>query len=338
MKRDRKACSQESDVADYLVARLARASGISGAGRRASENGTAGTAARPTEERAIKPIVSITAYDYFTALLAAQADVDFVLVGDSLGNVVQGRSTTVPVTLEQMVYHTQLVCRHFPAERVVLDLPFGSFKQTAELTVANAVRAFQESGCGGVKLEGADASSLTAIERLRALGVPVIGHLGLLPQRINADGAYRMQGKTPEAAQQLLHEARALQAAGAIAVVLECVIPAVAEEITAALDIPTIGIGSGAGCSGQILVVHDVLGMLPGQPASFVKQYAQVFELASSAVREYADEVRSGEFPVPGGAGVPTRDQRSATVTGEGITKQDGGQGRPPHQGRAVER
>jgi 3-methyl-2-oxobutanoate hydroxymethyltransferase len=277
MKRDRKACSQEQDVAEYLVARLGR---------------------KGHDGSAPAPLVAVTAYDYFTALLAAHADVDFVLVGDSLGNVVQGRRTTVPVTLEQMVYHTQIVCRHFPAERVVLDLPFGAFKQTEELTVANAVRAFQESGCGGVKLEGADESSLAAIERLLALGVPVIGHLGLLPQRINTDGGYRMQGKTPEAAQQILRDARALQDVGAVAVVLECVVPGVAEEVTAALSVPTIGIGSGAGCSGQILVIHDVLGMLPGQPASFVKQYAQLFVLAGDAVRQYAAEVRAGEFPV----------------------------------------
>ena len=270
-------------MAEYLVARL----------RRRPAGGSHGSA-----PDGAKPIVAITAYDYFTALIAREADADFALVGDSLGNVVQGLSSTVPVTLEQMVYHTRIVCRHFPAERVVLDLPFGTFKQSAEQTVAHAVQAFQDTGCGGVKLEGADASSLTAIERLRALGVPVVAHLGLLPQRVHADGGYRMQGKTTAQAKRLVSDALALQDAGAVALVLECVVPDVADEVTEALNIPTIGIGSGAGCSGQILVVHDLLGMLPGTPPSFVKQYAHLFEQAADAARAYAREVRDGEFPV----------------------------------------
>jgi 3-methyl-2-oxobutanoate hydroxymethyltransferase len=253
------------------------------------------------------PLVTITAYDYFTALLAQSIDADFALVGDSLGNVVQGGVSTVGVTLEQMIYHTRLVCRHFPAERVVLDMPFGTFKQGAEQTVANAVRAFQESGCGGVKLEGADPSSLTAIGRLRAIGIPVVAHLGLLPQRVHADGGYRMQGKTAAQAKQLLAEARALEAAGALALVLECVMPDVAGELTAALQIPTIGIGSGPHCGGQILVVHDLLGMLPGPPPSFVKQYADLYAQAMQGVTEYAREVRTGQFPnIPSGTAAPT--------------------------------
>jgi 3-methyl-2-oxobutanoate hydroxymethyltransferase len=273
-------------VAEYLVARL----------RRRLHHGQPGS-----PPGSGSPLVAITAYDYFTALIAREADADFALVGDSLGNVIQGQTSTVPVTLEQMVYHTRIVCRHFPAERVVLDLPFGTFKQSPEQTVGNAVHAFQETGCGGVKLEGADASSLAAIERLRALGVPVVAHLGLLPQRVHADGGYRMQGKTPAQAKRLLADALSLQEAGAVALVLECVVPDVAADVTEALNIPTIGIGSGAGCSGQILVVHDLLGMLPGAPPGFVKQYAHLFEQAAGAAREYALEVRAGAFPVEHG-------------------------------------
>jgi 3-methyl-2-oxobutanoate hydroxymethyltransferase len=187
-------------VTEYLIARLA------------------------ARQRRGERIASITAYDYFTALLAREADVDFVLVGDSLGNVVQGQSTTVPVTLDEVIYHARIVARHFPAERVVVDMPFGTFKLNAADTVQHCARAFKDSGCGAVRLEGAEASNLAAIETLTAAGVPVLGHLGLLPQRVHADGGYRYQGKTAAQADKLLADARALEAAGAFGVVLECVV------------------------------------------------------------------------------------------------------------------
>ena len=247
-----------------------------------------------------KPIVSITAYDYFTALIAREADVDFVLVGDSLGNVVQGAKTTVPVTLEQAIYHTRLVCAHFPAERVVLDMPFGTFKLEAHETVHNAVHAFKESGCGGVKFEGANHENIFATRKLVDAGVPVLGHIGLQPQRVHTEGGYRMQGKTPAQAEQIMTEARALEDAGAFAVVLECVVPELAERITAALKIPTIGIGCGPSTDGQIIVMHDILGMLPGKAPSFARQYAQLFEEAVRATAAYAEDVRQGRFPVVG--------------------------------------
>jgi 3-methyl-2-oxobutanoate hydroxymethyltransferase len=243
------------------------------------------------------PIVSITAYDYFTAILAREADVDFVLVGDSLGNVVQGAASTVPVTLEQMIYHTRIVCAHFPPERTVLDMPFGSFKLSTSATVKNCVRAFKESGCGGVKLEGAGASNLEAVQILSEAGIPVIGHLGLQPQRVHADGGYRMQGKTPAQAARISTDARAMQAAGAIALVLECVVPELAAAVTQELGIPTIGIGCGPNTDGQIIVVHDILGMLPGGAPSFAKRYADLHALAMRAVGDYAREVREGSFP-----------------------------------------
>ncbi len=245
-------------------------------------------------------IVSLTAYDYFTALIAREADADFVLVGDSLGNVVQGAATTVPVTLEQAIYHTRIVARHFPAERVVLDMPFGTFKLDSADTVRNCVRAFQESGAGGVKFEGATADNLAAAAKLVEAGVPVLGHLGLLPQQVYAAGGYRLQGKTPRQAERLKTEAQALAGAGCFAIVLECVVPAVAAEITATLPVPTIGIGSGAGCSGQIIVVHDLLGMLPGEAPSFVKRYADLYDLAAAAAGRFAEDVRAGRFPEQG--------------------------------------
>jgi 3-methyl-2-oxobutanoate hydroxymethyltransferase len=273
MNRDRERPEVGGDVTDYLIARL-------GAKLRRGER-----------------IVSLTAYDYFTALLAREADADFVLVGDSLGNVVQGASTTVPVTLEEVVYHTRIVCQHFPAQRVVIDMPFGTFKLDAAQTVANCAAAFKDSGCGAVKFEGATQSNLAAIATLTEAGVPVLGHIGLQPQRVHADGGYRLQGKTAAAAQQILDEALALERAGAFGVVLECVVPGVAAKVSAELAIPTIGIGSGPDCDGQIMVVHDLLGMLPGQAPAFAKRYADVYSLAAEAIAAYGREVRDGVYP-----------------------------------------
>ena len=248
-------------------------------------------------------IVSLTAYDYFTALIAREADADFVLVGDSLGNVIQGADTTVPVTLDQAIYHTRIVARHFPAQRVVLDMPFGTFKLDSGDTVRNCVRAFQDSGAGGVKFEGATAGNLAAIAKLVEAGVPVLGHLGLLPQQVYAAGGYRMQGRSARQAAKLKNDAQALEAAGCFAVVLECVVPEVAAQITEALKIPTIGIGSGAGCDGQIIVVHDILGMLPGEAPSFARRYADLYDIAADAAARFAADVRSGSFP--GGGSQP---------------------------------
>jgi 3-methyl-2-oxobutanoate hydroxymethyltransferase len=249
-------------------------------------------------------IASLTAYDYFTALLAREADVDFVLVGDSLGNVVQGQSTTVPVTLDEMIYHTRIVARHFPAERVIIDMPFGTFKLAAADTVQHCARAFKESGVGAVKLEGAGSSNLAAIETLRGAGVPVFGHLGLLPQRVHADGGYRYQGKTSEQADKLLSDAKALESAGALGVVLECVVEDVAARITEELKVPTIGIGSGPHCDGQIAVIHDILGMLPWQAPAFAKKYVNLFPIAADAVREYVQDVtKAGESTMTPEAG-----------------------------------
>jgi 3-methyl-2-oxobutanoate hydroxymethyltransferase len=244
------------------------------------------------------PIVSITAYDYFGALLAAQAEVDFVLVGDSLGNVIQGAATTIGVTLEQVIYHTRIVCQHFPSERVIVDMPFGTFKLDAQQTVENCVRAFKDSGCGGVKFEGATPGNLIAVRNLSEAGVPVLGHIGLLPQRVYSEGGYRQQGRTAKQAERVLQDALALEKAGAFGIVLECIVPEVAKRISDELAIPTIGIGSGSDCDGQIIVMHDILGMLPGKPPSFVKRYAELFETAALALSAYSADVRERSFPV----------------------------------------
>jgi 3-methyl-2-oxobutanoate hydroxymethyltransferase len=192
-----------------------------------------------------------------------------------------------------MIYHARIVCRH-PAGRVVIDMPFGTFKLDAQETVRNCLRAFQESGCGGVKLEGADISSLEAVRVLTALGVPVIGHLGLLPQRVHAEGGYRSQGKTPEQAARLLAEARALESAGVVALVLECVDADCAARITDELEIPTIGIGSGAVTDGQIIVVHDILGLL-GKTPVFAERYVDLYTRLKTRWQYCGVRSRNGE-------------------------------------------
>jgi 3-methyl-2-oxobutanoate hydroxymethyltransferase len=190
-------------------------------------------------------------------------------------------------------------------------MPFGTFKLDASATVDNCAAAFKDSGCGAVKLEGAGASNLAAIETLSAAGVPVLAHLGLLPQRVHSDGGYRYQGKTPEQAQRLLEDAHALETAGAIGVVLECVEESVAARITEALSIPTIGIGSGPDCDGQIAVIHDILGLLPGPAPSFAKNYADLFAIGTQAMGQYAADVRGA-----GGSDTPVApaDQKQAVV------------------------
>ena len=244
-----------------------------------------------------KPIVSITAYDLFTAKLAQNAGVDFVLVGDSMGNVIQGHETTVPVTLDDVIYHTKIVVANIQDTLVVGDMPFGTFKVNADETVHNALRLFKESGCGAVKMEGADETNLEAIPRLIKLGIPVMGHLGLLPQRVHATGGYRIQGKTESSRSRLLAEAKALETAGVFAIVLECVEGRTAEMITEALKVPTIGIGSGPGTDGQILVIHDALGMQARYMPKFARKFANLFDEGAKGLKEYADGVREGSFP-----------------------------------------
>jgi len=237
-----------------------------------------------------RKIVCLTAYDATFAALLDHAGVDLLLVGDSLGNVLLGYETTIPVTLDAMIHHTAAVVRGCRRPLVVCDLPFGTTTDP-ETTLRAACRVFQETGAQAVKLEGG-AMMAPTVKRLTDQGIPVMAHIGLTPQFVHQMGGYYTHGKTEAAIARLHEDARALEAAGAFAIVLECVTPEVAASITAELSIPTIGIGSGKSCSGQILVTHDLVG-LTAQPApKFVKPRARLGELLIQAVGEYAREVR----------------------------------------------
>ncbi len=242
-------------------------------------------------------IVMVTAYDASSGKLADAAGVDLILVGDSAAMVVLGHeSSTVPVTMDEMLFMTRAVTRGARRPLVVGDLPFGSYQVSDEDAVRNAIRFVKEAGADVVKLEGA-GPSLARVQAIVGAGIGVMGHLGLTPQSATVLGGFKTQGRTAEKAQQLLEDARALEAAGCFALVLEAVPAPVAERITAALSIPTIGIGAGSGCDGQVLVWHDLLGLHDGPTPRFVKQYADLKEEIRHALEAYAGEVRSGAFP-----------------------------------------
>jgi len=242
-----------------------------------------------------RPFAMLTAYDAAFARIFDQAGIDVLLVGDSLGHVVQGLDTTLPVTLDEVLYHTKLVARGARRALVVADMPFGSYQVSPEEAVRNAVRLVKEGGAQAVKLEGG-VTAQRAIEAIVAAQVPVMGHVGLTPQSVHAMGGYRVQGRTPTGRERVLADARAVEAAGAFAVVLEGMPAELAGEITASLSIPTIGIGAGVRCDGQVLVMHDLLGMSDWAP-SFAKQYAALGALASQAARAFAEEVAHRKFP-----------------------------------------
>jgi 3-methyl-2-oxobutanoate hydroxymethyltransferase len=218
-----------------------------------------------------------------------------LLVGDSLGNVVQGRDTTLPVTLDEVVYHTRMVSRAAQRALVVSDMPFGSYQISPEEALRNAVHCVKQGGAHAVKLEGGSATA-AAISRIVGAEIPVMGHVGLTPQAIHRMGGHRVQGRTERSARRVLEDARAVQEAGAFSVVLEGIPAPLAREVTHALDIPTIGIGAGAACDGQVLVMHDMLGLSDWAP-SFVKQYANLGALAGQAARRFAEEVANRKFP-----------------------------------------
>jgi 3-methyl-2-oxobutanoate hydroxymethyltransferase len=241
-------------------------------------------------------ITCLTAYDYPTARLLDEAGVDVLLVGDSLGMVVLGHDSTLPVTLEDMLRHTAAVRRGTKRALVVADMPYGSYHTDNAESLRNAVRFMKEAGAEAVKIEGGERR-LELIVRLTEAEIPVMAHVGLTPQSVNALGGYRVQGKTADAAEQLLRDARAVEAAGAFAVVLEAVPRELAAQITRELRIPTIGIGAGPDCDGQILVLHDMLGLTFGHTPKFTRQYAGVGEIISRAVQEYCADVREGAFP-----------------------------------------
>ena len=247
-----------------------------------------------------RPIVAITAYDFPLARVVDDAGVDMILVGDSLGMVVQGLETTIPVTMDEMIYHTRMVVRARRRALVVADLPFLSYQVSPTEAVANAGRLIKEGGAEAVKLEGGRAVADT-IERLAAVDIPVVGHVGLTPQSVHRMGGHKVQGRKhghgAGQRERLIEDALAVESAGAFAVVLEGIPLDLAAELTERLSIPTIGIGAGRHCDGQILVLHDVLGLCEGASPRFAKRYADLWNAALDAVRSYASEVRDGSFP-----------------------------------------
>ena len=241
-------------------------------------------------------LVMVTAYDFPSGRLADEAGVDLILVGDSAAMTVLGHDSTVPATMEEMLMLTRAVTRGAQRPLVLADLPFGSYQVSDEDAVRNSIRFVKDAAADAVKLEGA-GPSLSRVAAIVGAGIPVMGHIGLTPQSATMLGGFKAQGKTAEKARALLAEALALEAAGCFSLVLEAVPAAVAERVTAALAIPTIGIGSGAACDGQVLVLHDLLGLYGGFTPRFTKRYAELGEAIRAALERFAGEVRSGAFP-----------------------------------------
>jgi 3-methyl-2-oxobutanoate hydroxymethyltransferase len=242
-------------------------------------------------------IAVLTCYDVLFARILESARVDMILVGDSLGQVVLGYESTLPVTLEEMIHHASAVRRGAPDTFVVVDMPFLSYQVSDDEAVRNAGRVLKETGAHAIKLEGGDARVAALTARLVAAGIPVMGHVGLTPQSVHALGGYRVQGRGTENADRMLAEARALEVAGAFSVVLELVPGELARRVSSELSIPTIGIGAGAGCDGQVLVLPDMLGMNPGFTPRFLHRFADLHGAALEGVRAYVDAVRDGSYP-----------------------------------------
>jgi 3-methyl-2-oxobutanoate hydroxymethyltransferase len=243
-----------------------------------------------------KKITMLTAYDYPTAQIVDQAGIDMILVGDSLGMVVQGVSSTLPVTMDEMIYHTKIVSRAASSAMVIGDMPFLSYQTSQEDAVRNAGRFLKEAGAEAVKLEGGTQMA----EVIRAIvnaGIPVVAHIGLTPQYLHMLGGFKVQGKDEAAREKILADARAVQDAGAFSIVLEAMPVSLAKDIHEMLHIPTIGIGAGPDCDGQVLVIHDLLGLFDRFTPKFVKQYVKLKDLALKAVKEYKQDVETGTFP-----------------------------------------
>ena len=263
---------------------------------RSPQPGTPVTVPRLAEMKAKgEKIVALTSYDASFAAQCDAAGIDLVLVGDSLGMVVQGRTSTLPVTLDEMVYHTAAVARGLATALLAADLPFMTYRN-ADVALASSARLIAEGGAAMVKLEGA-GHVLDAIEALDRHDIPVCAHLGLTPQSVHKFGGYRVQGKSKSAAERLLADAHAVEDAGADLLVLECVPAELARQITSELKIPTIGIGAGADCDGQILVIYDMLGITPGKRPRFSKDFLAGHDSIVAAIKAYARAVRHGEFP-----------------------------------------
>ena len=241
-------------------------------------------------------IACLTAYDFITASLLDAAGIDLILVGDSGAMVFAGHETTLPITVDQMVYHTQSVSRGVQKALLITDMPFLSFQITPEEAVRNAGRFLKEGGADGVKIEGGE-HMVETFRKLVNVGIPVMGHLGLTPQSIHAFGGYKLQGKEEKQAAKLKKDAKAIEEAGAFAIVLEKIPSHVAKEITQSISIPTIGIGAGPHCDGQILVTHDMLGLFEEFKPKFVRRYADLAQTIRAAVENYARDVRENTYP-----------------------------------------
>lgn len=241
-------------------------------------------------------IAMLTAYDYAMASILDESDIDILLVGDSLGNVMLGYDSTLPVTMEDMLHHTKAVARAVRRAMVVADMPFLSYQVSPEAALANAGRFLKEADAQAVKLEGGREFS-DIVHKMTYAGIPVMAHLGLTPQSVHQLGGYKVQGKKDDAAERIMQDAKILEESGAFAVVLECVPEKLAAEITGALSIPTIGIGAGVHCDGQVLVINDMLGMQEKFTPKFVKKYANLNIEIKKAVQTYIGEVKNGNFP-----------------------------------------
>jgi 3-methyl-2-oxobutanoate hydroxymethyltransferase len=251
------------------------------------------TAKRARGER----LVVVTAYDAMFARLVDESDVDAILVGDSLGNVIQGCDSTVPVTLDQMIYHAAAVKRGSSRALLIVDMPFLTYQVSIERALLNCGRVFQESGAQAVKIEGGSPELAATVRALVRVGMPVMAHLGYTPQSVNALSGPRVQARQPMAADELVDAAKRLEDAGAFAIVMELVPAAVAARVTAAVSVPTIGIGAGPECSGQVLVLHDLLGLNDTFSPKFLKRYASLADDVRGAIRAFGTDVRSGAYP-----------------------------------------
>lgn len=241
-------------------------------------------------------ISMLTAYDYSSARLLDEAGIDCILVGDSASNVMAGNVTTLPITLDQMIYHAKSVMKGVERALVIVDLPFGTYQGNSKEALASAIRIMKESHAEAVKLEGG-AEIRESIERILCAGIPVMGHLGLTPQSINKFGTYNVRAREQEEAEKLISDAKLLEEIGCFAVVIEKVPATLAERIARELTIPVIGIGAGGGCDGQVLVMHDMLGINRGFSPRFLRRYANLAEIITRAVGQYIEDVKSGDFP-----------------------------------------
>lgn len=241
-------------------------------------------------------ITMLTAYDYTFASIIDAAGIDIILVGDSVSNVFSGNETTIPVTVEEMIYHSKAVMKAVQQSMVVVDMPFGSYQISVNNAVENAIRIFKTTGVQALKLEGGQEIAAT-ITKIVEAGIPVMGHLGLTPQSIHQLGSYEVQAVTVESQQMLFENAKALEKAGCFSIVLEKVPSIIAKKIAEQLQIPVIGIGAGNGCDGQVLVMHDLLGLNPNFNPKFVRKYADLYSIVTSAVKNYIADVKEKKFP-----------------------------------------